>query len=189
MTFGGTHPPHFHDSPFLPPTRLSQHPFSLGTVSCCEARRGKGTSQGRRSSYEQITVGTGKPPDKGKGTTERELRNWLSIYVFQNTVSQHPTSQGDKKESFSVQACYIAKKAHSTRKDRARRQRPESCTAQAFSDTLSCHRSGRGSLDFCFLPLPLVQLPRGMQQGPILKAFCGDSSCAVWLYPRCRGKC
>lgn len=46
-----------------------------------------------------------------------------------------------------------------------------------------------GSLDFCFLPLPLVQLPRGMQQGPILRAFCGDSSCAVWLHPRCRGKC
>lgn len=71
---------------------------------------------------------------------ERELCNWLSIYVFQNTVSQYPTSQGDKKESFSVQACYIAKKAHGTRKDRARRQRPKSCTAQAFSDTLSCHR-------------------------------------------------
>lgn len=191
---GVTHPPHFHDSPFLPPTRLSQHPFSLGTVSCWEALRGKETSQGKRSSYEQITVGTGKPPDKGKGTTERELCNWLSMYVFQNTVSRYPTSQGDKKESFSVQACYILKKAHDTCKDRARRQRPEICTAHTgflWHLVLSQMRGGGGggSLDFCFLSLPLFQLPRVMQPGPILGAFCGDRSCAVWLYPRCRGKC
>lgn len=131
--------------PWFFPFCLLQHPFSLGTGSCWEALRGKETSQGKRSSYEQITVGTGKPLDKGKGTIERELCNWLSIYVFQNTVSWYPTSQGDKKESFSVQACYISEKAHSTCTDRARRQHPKSCKAQAFSNTLSCHwYRGRG---------------------------------------------
>lgn len=162
--------------------------FFTGTISWGEARWGRETSQGKGSCYEKITVDTGKPSDKGEGTTETELRNWLSIYVFQNTVSRYPTSQGDKKESFSVKACYISKKAcwYFARTEQ------EGSIPRAAQQRISltpCPVTAWGSLDFCFLSLPLLQLPRVMEPSPLLRVFCGGSSCVAWPDPHCRGKC
>lgn len=113
-------------SPSLP---LCLLPGSVSIIFPGDHKLPRSPERKRDFRYEQITVDTGKPSDKGEGTTETELCNWLSIYVFQNTVSRYPTSQGDKKESFSVKACYISKKAcwYFARTEQEGNN-PESCT-------------------------------------------------------------
>ena len=109
-------------------------------------------------------------------------------YMYFKTQSPGiQTSQGDKKESFSVKACYVSKIAcwYFARTEQ------EGSIPRAAQHTISltpCPVAARGSLDFCFLSLPLLQLPRVMQPSPLLRVFCGGNSCVVWPDLHCRGK-